>query len=84
MKVFIGSKQSCVLRHRHQTWTEKWMQGHVSLETTKLRKYAMFFSGTPYLKLCTWIEIEAASLHQSVLDPAGKSGMFHSYRCNFK
>ena len=62
--------------HQHHIWSEKWRYGHVSLVTTDLREHEMFFSGTPYLQLCTWLEIKAASPCQSALGPPGKSGYF--------
>lgn len=53
----------------------------VSLETTKVRDVGERFR---QLLSAPGLEIEAASLCQSVLDPPSKSGMFHSYWYDFK
>lgn len=53
----------------------------VSLETTKVRDVGERFR---QLLSAPGLEIEAASLCQSVLDPPSTSGMFHSYWYDFK
>lgn len=53
--------------HQHQIWSEKWMWGHVSLETTKLRGYELLvvvFFGIPLSAALHLVRNKAASLCQ--------------------